>query len=80
VTTALSAISLQLQLRRGFRLLQLPDLGLRPRVSEEVAQRENQQQHPVMQSFGAGKDIVLTAPLAASAQARRAVLTYRYAR
>jgi uncharacterized caspase-like protein len=53
---------------------------LRPRVSEEVAQRENQQQHPVMQSFGAGKDIVLTAPLAASAQARRAVLTYRYAR
>ncbi|MDQ2949778.1 MAG: caspase family protein [Acidobacteriota bacterium] len=36
---------------------------LRDRVSTEVADREGKQQHPVMQSFGAGRDIVLSAPL-----------------
>jgi len=34
-------------------------------VSEQVGKLDGRQQHPVMQSFGQGQEIILSAPLSA---------------
>ena len=38
---------------------------LQSHVSEQVGKLDGRQQHPVMQSFGQGQEIILSAPLSA---------------